>query len=72
MAVLRGRFKKSAVGATSVTLVNTTTSDPEFSPNYAKITQLVISTNSATPPTDIWGTTAADGKEYIVTIEQVS
>ena len=70
--VLHVRLKKSAIGATDVTLVPSTLADGETSPNHLTVSQAVISTNGATPPGDFWGTVAADGTEYMLTIEQVS
>lgn len=61
-------FKKSAIGASSVTLVPTTAMEPENRPTHMPISQIVVSTNAATPPAGFWGTATTDGTEYIVTI----
>lgn len=66
------RFKKSSVGASSVTLVPTTAADPQNLPEHLTMSQIVVSTNGATPPADFWGTGTTDGVEYIVTIRRVS
>ncbi len=72
MALIRRRFKKSAIGATDVTLIPSTLAPDENQPASLPISQIVISTNAATPPANFWGTVAADGQEYIVRIERVS
>lgn len=69
MANIVRSFKKSAIGATDVTLIPSTASDGENHPGHLPASQLVVSTGGATPPAEFWGTAAADGKEYLVTIE---
>lgn len=70
--MLQRRFKKSAIGASSVTLVPTTVADPQMHPKESIVQQVVVSTNSGTPPASFWGTATADGIEYLVTIERVT
>ena len=70
--VVKGHFKKSAIGATDVTLVPSTAAPEESQPAHLPITQIVLSTNAATPPAEFWGTVTTDGQEFEVTIERVS
>lgn len=72
MALIKRRFAKSAIGATDVTLVPSTAAPDENQPAHLPITQIVLSTNAATPPAEFWGTVTTDGQEYEVTIERVS
>lgn len=72
MALVVRRYKKSAIGASSVTLIPTTAADDAILPSHLINSQIVVSTNATTPPSSFWGTAAADGKEYLVTIELVS
>jgi hypothetical protein len=63
------RMKLSAIGANSVTLVPTTAADPRNLPVDYPMSQVVISTNGATPPAELWGVAITHGREYRVTIE---
>jgi hypothetical protein len=65
-AQLWRRFKVSAVGAASVTLIPSTGEDSENHPNHLPISQIVVSTNGATPPAEFWDTIT----EYIVGFER--
>ena len=69
MPIIR-TFKKSAIGASSVTLVPTTAMDATNKPNHLVISQIVVSTNGATPPAEFWNTVTTDGCEYEVTIRK--
>jgi hypothetical protein len=53
-AQLWRRFKVSAIGATSVTLIPSTAEDSENHPNHLPISQIVVSTNAAAPPAEFW------------------
>jgi hypothetical protein len=64
------RWKKSAIGGTTVTLIPSTT-DQSSHPGHIAPTQIVI-TYSGTPPTDFWGTTTTDGVEYIEILRRVT
>jgi len=69
------RFKKSAIDATTITLVPSTAHESEARPTHLKATQAVI-TYAATPE-NLYGTIAAslglaDDQEYLITIERVS
>jgi hypothetical protein len=68
--VSRNRWKKSAIGATTVTLIPSTKGGGP-SPSYIAPTQIVI-TYPSTPPVDLWGTTTTDGVEYEETIFRTS
>jgi len=70
--VIRRRFKKSAIGASSVTVVPSTAAEGQSFPLDLPISQIVFSTNAVTPPAEFWGTAIGDGGEYLVTIERVS
>lgn len=72
MAKVVGKFKKSAIGATSVTLIPSTSGFGETLPAHVKASQVVVSTGGATPDPKFWGLAAADGREYLVTIEEVT
>lgn len=71
-AQLIQRLKKSAIGASSVTLVPTTSGPSEALPNHLKGSQLVWSTGGVTPPAEFWGTAVTDGIEYEVSIRRVT
>lgn len=65
------RMKKSAQNATTVTLVpDTVGGASEGHPVHLAATQIVL-TFTATK-SDMWGTTTADGRTYLVTIKQTS
>lgn len=64
------RMKKSAIGASSVTLVPTTAADPATDVDYP-ISQVVISTSGVTPPIELYGVAVGDGREFLITIEPV-
>lgn len=66
------RMKKSAIGASSVTLVPTTVADPANMPVDYPMSQVVFSTNGVTPPVELWGVAVGDGREFIVTITPVN
>ena len=66
----RMRWKKSAIGATTVTLVPSLSGGGP-SPSYVAPTQIVI-TYPSTPPVNLWGTTTTDGVEYEETIFRTS
>lgn len=68
------RFKKSAIDATTITLVPSTAHESEARPTHLAATQVVI-TYAATPE-NLFGTIAAslgleDGQEYEITIRRV-
>jgi len=68
------RFKKSAIDATTITLVPSTAHESEARPTHLAATQVVF-TYTATPE-NLYGVVAAslgleDGQEYIVTIQRV-
>lgn len=68
----RRRWKKSAIGATTVTLIPSTTGGAgEAHPAHIAPTQVVI-TYPSTPPTEFWGTVTTDGIEYEEIIRRVS
>jgi len=67
------RFKKSAIDATTITLVPSTAHEAEAKPNHLAATQVVI-TYTATPE-NLYGLIAGsvglvDDMEYIITIER--
>ena len=67
----RIQLKKSAVDATSVTLIPSTTANTtQF--GEAAISQVVVSTSGATPPASFWGTTTTDGIEYELILQRKS
>jgi hypothetical protein len=68
---VRRRMKKSAIGATTVTLIPTTAADPEAQPNHAALTQVVL-TFAGVPPADIFGTVITDGLEFIISANTVT
>lgn len=70
MSVINRGFKKSAIGASSVTLIPTTAGEGESHPSHFPVSQIVVSTNGATPPADFWGTLTTDGVEYEVSIRK--
>jgi hypothetical protein len=65
----RVQYKKSAMGASSVTLVPSTMNRDAM--NAAEVTQLVLTT-TGTPPVGFWGTTLTDGVEFEVLIRPKS
>jgi hypothetical protein len=68
-AVYQQRFKKSAQGGTTVTLVpDTQEALAEGHPTHLAATQIVL-TFTATPA-EMWGTAIADGRRYVVTVEE--
>jgi len=70
---IRCRLKKSAIGGSSVTLVPTTTAgDALTHPEDLPVSQVVVSTNGATPPSSFWGTATTDLKEYEVIIRRLN
>ncbi|MGH6782817.1 MAG: hypothetical protein ACREB5_12020 [Sphingomonadaceae bacterium] len=70
--ITQRRFKKGSIGATSVTLdPSTAGGTAENKPGHLVMSQIVVSTGGATPDAYFWGTAAADGKEYLVTIERI-
>lgn len=72
MSLIVRKFKKSSIGASSVTLVPSTSGDGENHPGDLPVSQIVVSTNGATPPSSFWNTVTTDGVEYRVTIEKVT
>lgn len=70
--LIQRRMKKSAIGASSVTLVPTTVADPQNFPQDYPLSQIVVSTNAVTPPVDFWGKLTTDGIEYEVIIRPVT
>jgi hypothetical protein len=66
----RGRFKKSAIGASSVTLIPSTASPAAM--GEGAVSQIVVSTGGATPPGSFWGSAVADGIEYEVIFQRKS
>lgn len=69
------RFKKSAIDATTITLVPSTAHESEAKPTHLAATQIVV-TYAATPE-NLYGTIAAslglaDDLEYEITIRRLS
>jgi hypothetical protein len=71
MPEARLQLKKSAIDATSVTLIPSTMNADAMLGDSA-ISQVVISTSAATPPASFWGTVAADGVEYELVLRRRS
>lgn len=70
---IQRQFKKSAIGASSVTLVpDTGGGEGANYPVDLVISQVVLSTNSVTPYAEFFGTATGDGTKYLVTIERLS
>jgi hypothetical protein len=63
-------LKKSAVGATTVTLVPSTQGSGSENKGEAGITQVVITTGAVVPPPAFWGLVAADGMEFLLTVRK--
>jgi hypothetical protein len=66
----RGQFKKSAIDATSVTMVPSTASPSSM--GEGNVSEIVVSTNGATPPVSFWGSEVADGIEFVVVFQRRS
>lgn len=66
----RIQLKKSAIGATSVTLIPSTLNPAAM--NEAAVSEVVITTGAAAPPASFWGTAAADGVEYELLLRRKS
>jgi len=69
MSVITRRYKKSAIGAASVTLVPTTAAADPILPSHLVNSQIVVTTANP-PPAEFWGTVTTDGIEYEITIER--
>jgi hypothetical protein len=67
----RIQLKKSAIDATSVTLIPSTMNADAMLGDSA-ISQVVVSTSAATPPASFWGTAVADGVEYELVLRRRS
>lgn len=69
MAQITRRMKLSAIGASSVTLVPATAGDGANHPSSLPVSQVVVSTNGATPPASFWGLGTGEGRHFKVTID---
>ena len=70
---VKRRWKKSAIGASTITLVPSTVGGDGGGahPSHIAPTQIVI-TYPSTPPSDLWGTVTTDGIEYVEIIRRVT